>query len=258
MTTEKFDAAKAIKQAAAWFREYEAGHRAKGADDKADRNKERAEYLETALARLTAPVAHRDLVERLRKPSYTVSELRESVGLWGEAADAITAQAAQLEALNKGVTAVRENAALRPLRELLAIIHRDGGHYTFEHGIEKSVADAHQKWAETIAQLEALNKGVAAVREAFLDLIADADEFTEKPDEGGWFYYTLRFNHNSLIPLMKAFGIEPVTGTLLVDGEPFPTTETPAEALCRASNETAQHLPAPAGEPDGGADGEKR
>ena len=28
------------------------------------------------------------------------------------------------------------------LKELLAIIHRDGGHYTEKHGIEKSVKDA--------------------------------------------------------------------------------------------------------------------
>jgi hypothetical protein len=30
----------------------------------------------------------------------------------------------------------------RHLRNLLAVVHRDGGHYTSEHGIEKSVKDA--------------------------------------------------------------------------------------------------------------------
>ncbi len=34
------------------------------------------------------------------------------------------------------------------LRNLLAIIHRDGGHYYTEHGSEKAVEDAHQIWAE--------------------------------------------------------------------------------------------------------------
>jgi len=29
-----------------------------------------------------------------------------------------------------------------PLMNLLAYIHRDGGHYTAEHGLEKSVKDA--------------------------------------------------------------------------------------------------------------------
>uniref|UniRef100_A0A6M3K0Y8 Uncharacterized protein n=1 Tax=viral metagenome TaxID=1070528 RepID=A0A6M3K0Y8_9ZZZZ len=34
------------------------------------------------------------------------------------------------------------------LENLLAIIHRDGGHYTSEHGLEKSVKDAQKKVAE--------------------------------------------------------------------------------------------------------------
>lgn len=34
------------------------------------------------------------------------------------------------------------------LRNLLAIIHRDGGHYAAEHGIKKAVEDAHKVWAE--------------------------------------------------------------------------------------------------------------
>jgi len=36
------------------------------------------------------------------------------------------------------------------LKNLLAIIHRDGGHYTGEHGLEKSVADAMKIVAELI------------------------------------------------------------------------------------------------------------
>jgi len=38
----------ALAQAARWFREYEHGHRTKGADEKADRNRDRALYCETA------------------------------------------------------------------------------------------------------------------------------------------------------------------------------------------------------------------
>jgi hypothetical protein len=30
----------------------------------------------------------------------------------------------------------------RSLFDLLAVVHRDGGHYTVEHGLEKSVEDA--------------------------------------------------------------------------------------------------------------------
>lgn len=31
------------------------------------------------------------------------------------------------------------------LKNLLAVIHRDGGHYTEEHGIEKSIKEARNK-----------------------------------------------------------------------------------------------------------------
>lgn len=41
----------------------------------------------------------------------------------------------------------QRDAANDALRNLLAIIHRDGGHYYTDHGSEKAVADAHQIWA---------------------------------------------------------------------------------------------------------------
>lgn len=41
----------------------------------------------------------------------------------------------------------------RHLLNLLARIHRDGGHYTEEHGLEKSVADADLKVAAAYAEL---------------------------------------------------------------------------------------------------------
>jgi hypothetical protein len=41
------------------------------------------------------------------------------------------------------------------VRELLAVIHGDGGHYTIEHGIEKSCADAIVKW-QAATRLDAL------------------------------------------------------------------------------------------------------
>lgn len=36
------------------------------------------------------------------------------------------------------------------LDELLAVIHRDGGHYTLEHGYKKSFADAVAKVAKCL------------------------------------------------------------------------------------------------------------
>ena len=43
---------------------------------------------------------------------------------------------------------------LKQLRELLAIIHRDGGHHTDKVGIEQSVNDAHQVWAKLRIEVE--------------------------------------------------------------------------------------------------------
>jgi len=42
------------------------------------------------------------------------------------------------------------------LGELLAIIHRDGGHYSQERGWQKSVNDAHLIWADLIGKAEEL------------------------------------------------------------------------------------------------------
>lgn len=42
------------------------------------------------------------------------------------------------------------------LGNLLAIIHRDGGHYTAMHGHEKAVRDAHLIWASLIGENERL------------------------------------------------------------------------------------------------------
>jgi hypothetical protein len=42
----------------------------------------------------------------------------------------------------------------RWLRDLLAVIHRDGGHYTEKHGLEKSTADAHAVVCEDRRKLD--------------------------------------------------------------------------------------------------------
>ena len=44
---------------------------------------------------------------------------------------------------------------LEPLLNLLAIIHRDGGHHTSEVGIEQSVKDAHEVWGQLRLAAEA-------------------------------------------------------------------------------------------------------
>lgn len=42
--------------------------------------------------------------------------------------------------------------ALRMLGNLLARIHRDGGHYVFQHGLEKAVEDAEKVIADLYAR----------------------------------------------------------------------------------------------------------
>ena len=51
------------------------------------------------------------------------------------------------------------------LLELLAIIHRDGGQYAAEHGIEKAFDDA---GAQVIAWLETINSVDALIEQAIL------------------------------------------------------------------------------------------
>ena len=43
------------------------------------------------------------------------------------------------------------------LGDLLAIIHRDGGHHTAAVGEQQSVEDAHKVWAKLISENESLS-----------------------------------------------------------------------------------------------------
>jgi hypothetical protein len=49
----------------------------------------------------------------------------------------------------------------RHLLNLLAIIHRDGGHHTAEVGLEQSVKDAHERWGMLIQSSEAQKDPIA-------------------------------------------------------------------------------------------------
>jgi hypothetical protein len=57
--------------------------------------------------------------------------------------------------------------ARRDLGEILAVIHRDGGHYTGEHGISKSVADAHAAWAAVVRAREKAQAELAFLRKEY-------------------------------------------------------------------------------------------
>lgn len=54
------------------------------------------------------------------------------------------------EAWEKVFSLLQNDDELNAVRELLAVLHRDGGHYTMEHGLLKSIQDAqellHKQW----------------------------------------------------------------------------------------------------------------
>ena len=107
-----------------------------------------------------------DIVERLRE----VAERADSnyPAIMEQAADEITRLTAEVERLKRLVivqeTLLRdkdaltaENAALsQQLGNLLAIIHRDGGHHTCSVGMDQSVKDAHLVWARLVSEVERL------------------------------------------------------------------------------------------------------
>jgi|GEM_PF-1808032 len=72
----------------------------------------------------------------------------------------------------------------RQLNDLLAIIHRDGGHYTGQHGITKAIADAHATWAEVVRERDEARAEVERLR-AMLPPTAHTG-VRNGPGEGSW------------------------------------------------------------------------
>ena len=63
-----------------------------------------------------------------------------------------------------------EDGPAEMLKGLLAVIHRDGGQYVDEHGLEKACKDAHQVWAGLRQENERLEAEVTRLRAALLEL----------------------------------------------------------------------------------------
>jgi hypothetical protein len=74
----------------------------------------------------------------------------------------------------------RAEKAERHLQNLLARIHRDGGHYTGEHGIEKAAEDAEKIVVATMHQSAAMR---AALEKLVLEGVQCADG---KPPTHAW------------------------------------------------------------------------
>jgi hypothetical protein len=63
-----------------------------------------------------------------------------------------------IEALDEVVTIRKSQGVYKHLLEnLLAIIHRDGGHYTHKHGLEKAVKDAKEEIVSLRAEIHRLH-----------------------------------------------------------------------------------------------------
>ena len=62
------------------------------------------------------------------------------------------------------------------VRNLLALIHRDGGHYTADHGIDKSLEDACQIVSNSIprASVQPLVNALVALHEASAKVPSEA------------------------------------------------------------------------------------
>jgi len=68
----------------------------------------------------------------------------------------------------RALDAERErDEARRDLGEILAVIHRDGGHRTGERGLSQSVADAHATWAAVVREREEAQAELAFLRKEY-------------------------------------------------------------------------------------------
>ncbi len=112
-----------------------------------------------------------------------IKRLRECVGdysfslLIGKAADALEAQAKRIAELESEVSRWKDNFAKVQERErqewgraekaeahlgnLLAMLHRDGGHYQGEHGTDNAVGEATMVWSELILRAEKAEARIA-------------------------------------------------------------------------------------------------
>ena len=79
--------------------------------------------------------------------------------------------------------AVRErDEARHTLHEILAVIHRDGGHYTGNHGIAKSVEDAHAAWAAMMREIDKLRAERRLLRDRLVACLPFVGICPREPD----------------------------------------------------------------------------
>ena len=97
---------------------------------------------------------YKRLAQAMGERDQAMRDYLEACRARDEAQRALSGEAAHIKSLGGLLAdAARErDEARRDLGEILAVIHRDGGHHTGEHGVSKSVADAHATWAAVVRE----------------------------------------------------------------------------------------------------------
>ena len=114
-----------------------------------------------------------DLIERLRTETSNPDMDREAAAAL-EARDKRIADLGRLISDATGMTwqercgreRIRAEKAEDHLGNLLALLHRDGGHYQGEHGTDNAVGEATMAWSELILRAEKAEADLAAARAA--------------------------------------------------------------------------------------------
>ena len=143
-----------------------------------ERDEARAEVARLTKERDAARKSFEEAIESLEESEHEM-HLRIRAGYDKTIADSWRAKVAEVEAerdhertvaneqLARAHDAVRErDEARRDLGAILAVIHRDGGHHTGEHGLSQSVADAHATWASVVRERDEARAEVERLRNA--------------------------------------------------------------------------------------------
>ena len=77
---------------------------------------------------------------------------------------------AKMQAARAEKAETEQDKILHNLRNLLAVIHRDGGHHTQAVGLEQSVRDAHEVWGKLIERSESRDAALADTNSALAAL----------------------------------------------------------------------------------------
>ena len=118
--------------------------------DDARRDAEKQSSLKaesTKIAELEAGIADRDA---------RIDLLKKANAAWHVEIDAVTQ--------DRDGWMASHAQLFRKIGNLLAVIHRDGGHYQSEHGLDKAIADAQDRICDTRAGLGAADELAMLVR----------------------------------------------------------------------------------------------